>query len=51
MPCLAAFSHLISLHGSLSFILSEEFAAVVAVEGINVLREPASDGKVSSFEC
>ena len=28
-----------------------EFAAAIAVEGINVLREPAGDGKVSSFEC
>ena len=25
--------------------------AAIAVEDINVLREPASDGKVSSFEC
>ena len=30
---------------------TEEFAADIAVEGINVLRVPAGEGKVSSFEC
>ena len=31
--------------------LTEEFAADITVEGINVLRVPAGEGKVSSFEC
>ena len=30
---------------------TEEFAADITVEGINVLRVPAGEGKVSSFEC
>ena len=30
---------------------TEEFAADIAVKGINVLRVPAGEGKVSSFEC
>ena len=30
---------------------TEEFAADIAVEGINVLRIPAGEDKVSSFEC
>ena len=34
----------------ISFFM-EEFVADIGVEGINVLRVPAGDGKVSSFEC
>ena len=37
----------------ISFVsdITEEFADDIAVEGINVLRVPAGEGKVSSFEC
>ena len=42
-------------HGDLALrfisFFTEEFAADIAVEGINVLRVPAGEGKVSSFEC
>ena len=34
----------------ISFFI-EEFVADIAVEGINVLRVPAGEGKISSLEC
>jgi len=29
----------------------EEFVAAIAVEGINILRVPVGEGKLSSLEC